>query len=69
MKKQHKPKLKGRYWAIKCSNGIPHPGIIIPDTIRAFGETARIMMVLDNADWGEDWNCGPHMVMELREVE
>lgn len=53
----------GRYWALKCKDGEPHPGILFPDTLEGVAAITRSLLILDDAKP----RCGSHVILELIE--
>lgn len=62
-KKAQQVRERGRFWALTCSTGSAHPGILFPDTLEGIAGITRQLMTLDFAGL----RCGPHVVLELIE--
>lgn len=63
MAKKLKFRESGRYWALKCKDGVAHPGVIFPDTLEGVAASTHALLTLD---WAKP-RCGPHMILELIE--
>ena len=65
MKRQKEIRVRERYWALKCKDGMAHPGVIFPDTLEGVAAVTRALLSLE---WAKV-RCGPHVILELHESE
>lgn len=66
MKKPKKIRQRGRYWSIKCCDGVAHGSFLFLDTEDGIVAVTKALIQLDLEPMR---NCGPHKILELVEKD